>query len=188
MLFEITKKLNDGDSFDLQVNLKNGNELNTKVMVLNKELKSNFLKWFKMKTKRVHSTSVVIEDAGVMITGKSGFGKSDLALRLIDSGATLISDDITICEKIGKSIFLFPPNETKGLLEVREIGIMTVPYIENIKLTLLVELVEKEIDRLPKQTFTKLMNTKIQKIKIKGKNSSSVAKIKLKINEINDYG
>ena len=44
MLFEITKKLNDGDSFDLQVNLKNGNELNTKVMVLNKELKSNFLK------------------------------------------------------------------------------------------------------------------------------------------------
>ena len=46
---------------------------------------------------------------------------------------------------------------------------MTVPYIENIKLTLLVELVEKEIDRLPKQTFTKLMNTKIQKIKIKGK-------------------
>ena len=122
-----------------------------------------------MKTKRVHSTSVVIEDAGVMITGKSGFGKSDLALRLIDSGATLISDDITICEKIGKSIFLFPPNETKGLLEVREIGIMTVPYIENIKLTLLVELVEKEIDRLPKQTFTKLMNTKIQKINSTGK-------------------
>tara|TARA_B100000900_G_C20065173_1_gene507635 strand:- start:302 stop:436 length:135 start_codon:yes stop_codon:yes gene_type:complete len=44
MFFEITKKLNDGDSFDLQVVLKNGNELNTKVMVLNKELKSNFLK------------------------------------------------------------------------------------------------------------------------------------------------
>ena len=139
-----------------------------------------------MKTKRVHSTSIVIEDAGVMITGKSGFGKSDLALRLIDSGATLISDDITICEKIGNSIFLFPPNEIKGLLEVREIGIMTVPYIENIKLSLLVELVEKEIDRFPQQTFTNLMNIKIQKIKIQGKNSSSVAKIKLKINEIND--
>ena len=141
-----------------------------------------------MKTKRVHSTSVVIEDAGVMIIGKSGSGKSDLALRLIDSGATLISDDITICETNGKSIFLFPPNETKGLLEVREIGIMTVPYIENIKLKLLVELVEKEIDRLPKQIITKLMNIKIQKIKIQGKNSSSVAKIKLKINEINNYG
>ena len=141
-----------------------------------------------MKTKRVHSTSVVIEDAGVMITGKSGFGKSDLALRLIDSGATLISDDVTICEKIGDSIFLFPPNETKGLLEVREIGIMTVPYIENIKLSLFVELVETEIDRLPQKSFKKLLNIKINKIKIQGKNSSSVAKIKLKINEINNYG
>ena len=141
-----------------------------------------------MKTRRVHSTSVVIEDAGVMITGKSGFGKSDLALRLIDSGATLISDDVTICETVGNSIFLFPPNEIRGLLEVRELGIMTVPYIENIKLSLVVELVEKEIDRLPQQSFTNLLNIKIQKIKIQGKNSSSVAKIKLKINEINNHG
>ena len=49
-----------------------------------------------MKSKTVHSTSVVIEDSGVLIIGKSGSGKSDLALRLIDSGAMLISDDITI--------------------------------------------------------------------------------------------
>ena len=75
-----------------------------------------------MQSKNVHSTSVVIEESGVLIMGDSGLGKSDLALRLIDSGATLISDDITICKKIEGSIFLFPPNETKGLLEVREIG------------------------------------------------------------------
>jgi len=43
MFFEINRKLNDGDSFDLKVILKNGNELFTKVMVLNKKLKSNFL-------------------------------------------------------------------------------------------------------------------------------------------------
>ena len=80
--------------------------------------------------------------------------------------------------------FLFPPLETKGLLEVREIGIMTVPYIDNIKLMLIVELVEKEVERLPKKKFSKLMNLNIPKIKIYGKNSSSVAKIKLKLNEI----
>ena len=76
-----------------------------------------------MQLKTLHSTSVVIEDAGVMIVGNSGSGKSDLALRLIDSGATLISDDVTLCKKMKESIFLFPPLETKGLLEVREIGI-----------------------------------------------------------------
>lgn len=137
-----------------------------------------------MKLKTMHSSSVVIEDCGVLIIGDSASGKSDLALRLIDSGATLISDDITICKKKGESIFLFPPVQTKGLLEVREVGIMTVPYVDNIKLVLIVELVENEIHRLPKENFTKFMNFKIPKIKIYGKNSSSPAKIKLKLNEI----
>ena len=40
-----------------------------------------------------HATSVAIQDSGIMILGSSGSGKSDLALRLIDAGATLISDD-----------------------------------------------------------------------------------------------
>ena len=82
-----------------------------------------------------------------------------------------------------KNQFFYPP-QTKGLLEVREIGIMTVPYIDNIKLLLIVELVENEVERLPKKKFGKFMNFNIPKIKIYGKNSSSVAKIKLKLNEI----
>ena len=92
----------------------------------------------------------------------SGSGKSDLALRLIDSGATLISDDITICKKM-KINFLFPPLQTKGLLEVREIGIMTVPYIDNIKLTLIVELVENEVERLPRKKIWKIYEFKYSK-------------------------
>ena len=139
-----------------------------------------------MKPKTIHATSVVIEDSGVLIVGKSGLGKSDLALRLIDSGATLISDDITICKKVDDSIFLFSPLQTRGLLEVREVGIMTVPYVDNIKLLLIVELVDHEIERLPSKKIGKFMNLNISKIKIYGKNSSSVAKIKLKLNEIKD--
>ena len=66
-----------------------------------------------MQSRTIHSTSVVIEDSGVLIVGDSGSGKSDLALRLIDSGATLISDDIiTICKKNEKSIF-YPPFKPK---------------------------------------------------------------------------
>ena len=47
-----------------------------------------------------HATSVAIQDSGIMILGSSGSGKSDLALRLIDAGATLISDDLTVCKKL----------------------------------------------------------------------------------------
>ena len=140
-----------------------------------------------MKPKTIHATSVVIEVSGVLIVGNSGLGKSDLALRLIDSGATLISDDITICKKVEDSIFLFSPLQTRGLLEVREVGIMTVPYVDNIKLLLIVELVDHEIERLPSKKIGKFMNLNISKIKIYGKNSSSVAKIKLKLNEIKDH-
>ena len=43
MFFGINKKLNDGDSFDIQVNLKNGVTQNVKTMVLSKKLKSNYL-------------------------------------------------------------------------------------------------------------------------------------------------
>ena len=104
-----------------------------------------------MSIKRLHATSVAIEDNGVAIFGDPGSGKSDLALRLIDSGATLISDDITVFSKLEKNINLFGIENTKGLLEVREVGIITVPYVEGIKLKLVVRLTDKVIERIPKK-------------------------------------
>jgi serine kinase of HPr protein (carbohydrate metabolism regulator) len=41
----------------------------------------------------IHATTVAIAGRGVMIEGQSGSGKSDLALRLIDRGGRLVSDD-----------------------------------------------------------------------------------------------
>ncbi len=140
-----------------------------------------------MTAKKFHSTSVVIEDSGILIRGQSGIGKSDLALRLIDSGATLISDDLTICKKIGDYLYLYPHSETKGLIEVREIGIMTVPYVENIKLVLVVELVKEEFERIPRMMSCNILGKKFPIIKIFGKSSSAVAKIKIKLNQIKSY-
>ena len=140
-----------------------------------------------MTAKKFHSTSVVIEDLGILIRGQSGSGKSDLALRLIDSGATLISDDLTICKKIGDYLYLYPHPKTKGLLEVRELGIMTVPYVENVRLFLVVELVEEEFERMPGMMSCSILGVKFPKIKIFGKSSSAVAKIKIKLNQIRSY-
>ncbi len=139
-----------------------------------------------MSIKRLHATSVAMEDNGVAIFGDPGSGKSDLALRLIDSGATLISDDITIFSKLEKNINLFGIENTKGLLEVREVGIITVPYIEGIKLKLVVRLTDKLIERIPKKNQINLLGLKFPKLEINGKNPSSVAKVKVKLNEINE--
>ena len=139
-----------------------------------------------MSIKRLHATSVAIEDNGVAIFGDPGSGKSDLALRLIDSGATLISDDVTVFSKLEKNINLFGIENTKGLLEVREVGIITVPYVEGIKLKLVVRLTDKVIERIPKKNQINLLGLKFPKLEINGKNSSSVAKVKVKLNEINE--
>ena len=139
-----------------------------------------------MNLKRMHSASVVIDDNGVLILGDSGSGKSDLALRLIDSGATLISDDISICRKNLNNIYLYCPPEIKGLLEVREIGIITVPFVERIKLRLVVNLRSKNNERFPKDNSFRILGIKIPLISIEGKNSSAVAKIKVKLNEIRE--
>ena len=139
-----------------------------------------------MNLKRIHSTSVVIDDNGVLILGDSGSGKSDLALRLIDNGATLISDDISICRKNSNDIYLYCPPEIKGLLEVREIGIITVPFVEKIKLRLVVNLKSNNNERFPKDSCFRILGIKIPIINIEGKNSSAVAKIKVKLNEIRE--
>ena len=139
-----------------------------------------------MNLKRIHSTSVVIDDNGVLILGDSGSGKSDLALRLIDNGATLISDDISICRKNLNNIYLYCPPEIKGLLEVREIGIITVPFVERIKLRLVVNLKSNNNERFPKDSTYRILGIKIPIINIEGKNSSAVAKIKVKLNEIRE--
>ena len=139
-----------------------------------------------MNLKRIHSTSVVIDDNGVLILGDSGSGKSDLALRLIDSGGTLISDDISICRKNSNNIYLYCPPEIKGLLEVREIGIITVPFVERIKLRLVVNLKSINNERFPKDSTYRILGIKIPIINIEGKNSSAVAKIKVKLNEIRE--
>ena len=140
-----------------------------------------------MELKRIHSSSVVLDDNGVLIMGDSGSGKSDLALRLIDNGATLISDDVSICKKRLNDIYLFCPPETKGLLEVRDVGIITVPFVEKIKLRLVVKLTISKTNRLPhKNNFYRILGIKYPLLKIDGRNSSAAVKIKVKLNEIRE--
>ena len=57
----------------------------------------------------VHGTSVAIGGRAALITGPSGSGKSDLALRLIDRGFTLVSDDQTVVRRDGERLLASGP-------------------------------------------------------------------------------
>lgn len=97
---------------------------------------------------RMHATAVAIAGAGLMLCGESGSGKSDLALRLIDRGATLVSDDYVTITKRGVRLFLSPPATIAGKLEVRALGIFERDHLSDVALQLVVNL-KQDPDRYP---------------------------------------
>ncbi len=85
----------------------------------------------------IHATAVALGGKGVLLLGPPGSGKSDLALRLIDRGATLIADDRVHIAADGT---LHPPPALAGLIEVRGLGIVQMPHVGGITAALAVEL------------------------------------------------
>ena len=96
----------------------------------------------------LHATCVMIGDRAVLITGPSGSGKSDLALRLIDRGATLVSDDYTVVHARDDALFASAPTTITGLIEVRGIGLVPMPCANDARVALVVALTD-EVARFP---------------------------------------
>jgi HPr kinase/phosphorylase len=88
-------------------------------------------------------------DAGVLLLGQSGAGKSDLALRLIERGAVLVSDDRTELSVQDGALIASAPNLLTGLLEVRGLGIVRLESASNAKITVVCELTQEKIGRMP---------------------------------------
>ncbi|WP_375396415.1 HPr kinase/phosphorylase [uncultured Sphingomonas sp.] len=96
----------------------------------------------------LHVTCVAIGDHGVLIAGDSGAGKSDLALRLIDRGAVLVSDDYTRLRPCDCRLMARAPVTIAGRIEVRGLGIVAMPHRESVEIVLLVMLTDTP-ERLP---------------------------------------
>jgi HPr kinase/phosphorylase len=85
---------------------------------------------------QIHASCVALNGDGVILLGPSGAGKSDLALRLLDRGFVLVADDRVEVE----DLIARPPQALAGLLEVRGLGLLRLPYLDAAKLALAVEL------------------------------------------------
>ena len=94
----------------------------------------------------MHASCAAREGLGILLTGAPGCGKSDLLLRLLDRGFSLVSDDQVT---IGEDGMARPPETLAGLIEVRGLGIMRMPFVESARPVLVAQLVQRDVVRLP---------------------------------------
>jgi serine kinase of HPr protein (carbohydrate metabolism regulator) len=133
----------------------------------------------------IWGTSVAIDGLGVLIRGPSGSGKSDLALRLIDAGALLISDDQTELSREGNRLVARAPDTIRGRLEVRGIGIVSVPNARRAPLVLVVDLVPSEqVSRMPNPGGWRQDGVEVPLIVLTPFEASAVAKLRLAVRRV----
>jgi serine kinase of HPr protein (carbohydrate metabolism regulator) len=133
----------------------------------------------RISAETLHASTVATDGRAVVITGPSGSGKSDLALRLLDRGFTLVSDDRTIVKRDGDRLVASAPPNIAGKLEIRGIGIVDMETAGDVPVALLVELTS-EIQRLPDENPERpVLGVKLPLITIDAMTASAPSKVAL---------
>jgi HPr kinase/phosphorylase len=140
---------------------------------------TNFLESKLAPTTAVHGVLVDIYGIGVLITGKSGVGKSETALELVKRGHRLVADDcVEIRQEDQDTLVGTSPDLIEHLLEIRGLGIINVMTLfgagavrSNKRITLVINLeiwdATKQYDRLGlDDEKMKIIDTEITKITV----------------------
>jgi serine kinase of HPr protein (carbohydrate metabolism regulator) len=138
----------------------------------------------RLSAETIHASSVAINGRAVLIAGPSGSGKSDLSLRLLDRGFTLISDDQTIVRRDGRRLLATAPPTIAGKLEIRGIGIVEMERVEDVPVALFVELTS-ELQRLPDGAPSRqMLGIEIPLISIDAMTASAASKVAVALDRL----
>jgi len=138
----------------------------------------------RLSSENLHASSVALEGRAVLISGPSGSGKSDLTLRLLDRGFTLVSDDRTIVRKQGGRLIASAPETIKGKLEIRGVGIVEMDTASDMPVALVVELTS-DIQRLPDDARERLiLGAGIPLISVDAMTASAPSKVALALDRL----
>ena len=97
----------------------------------------------------LHATAVAHRGRAILITGRSGSGKSALALALMARGCGLIADDRTVLTESGGCLIAACPPAIRGLIEARGIGLLNAVPHAPAPVALVIDMDEEETERLP---------------------------------------
>ena len=137
-----------------------------------------------LSAETVHASTVAIGGRAVIITGRSGSGKSDLALRLLDRGFSLVSDDQTIVRREGDRLVASAPPRIAGKLEVRGIGIIDIEAANDVPVALIVELTS-EFARMPDDNRERpILGVPLPLVSIDAMTASAPSKVALALDRL----
>lgn len=138
----------------------------------------------RLSAETVHASTVAIDGRAVLITGPSGSGKSDLALRLLDRGFALVSDDQTIVKRQDERLLASAPPNIAGKLEIRGIGIVDMDTVSDLPVALIVELTS-DIQRLPDDSRERpILGVSLPLITIDAMTASAPSKVALGLDRL----
>jgi serine kinase of HPr protein (carbohydrate metabolism regulator) len=124
----------------------------------------------------IHASCVAIGGRAVLIAGASGAGKSDLACRLIDRGAVLVSDDYTLLTAAGGRLLAAPPQTIVGRIELRGVGIIDLPCVRDVPVALLIDL-DSPPERLPEPKRRKFCGIALPAVALNALDPSAPIKV-----------
>ncbi len=138
----------------------------------------------RLSSETLHASTVALDGRAVLICGPSGSGKSDLALRLLDRGFTLVSDDQTIVRKDGGRLIASAPPTIHGKLEIRGIGIVEMETVDDVPVALCVELAS-DIQRIPDDSRDRLvLDIRIPLINVDALTGSAPSKVAVALDRL----
>jgi serine kinase of HPr protein (carbohydrate metabolism regulator) len=138
----------------------------------------------RLSAETLHASTVALDGRAVLISGPSGSGKSDLALRLLDRGFSLVSDDQTIVKRDGDRLVATAPPTIAGKLEIRGIGIVEVDRVSDVAVALIVEL-RNDIQRLPDDSRERLiLGVSLPLISIDALTASAPSKVAIALDRL----
>ncbi len=108
-------------------------------------------------TVTLHASCVALDGRGVLILGRSGAGKSSLALELMALGARLVADDRTVLHPGNGAPVASCPPTILGRIEARGLGILAADPAPPVPVVLVVDLDTPEAERLPPRRFRDLV-------------------------------
>jgi serine kinase of HPr protein (carbohydrate metabolism regulator) len=136
----------------------------------------------------IHASCVEIDGSAALLRGAPGSGKSDLALRLIDSGARLVADDQVEVVAIRGELIASAPDTIAGLVEVRGLGVVRLPdakFTPRARLSLVIDLgPSAAVARLPEAAAVTIEGVTLPLLVLAPFEASAPAKVRLALADV----